>query len=275
MTRHRQAGAIEQPLPACTYPAESTSWVSGDERVVRDITGHHSARANGRKATDVVARDHNGARSDRSTCSKPGRTDDPVVRACQVAVRSDRPWKTIIRENHVGPDEHAIVNRDALVDQGRVLNLHAVADDDADVDVGVATHDAVGANTGTGPYLSSVPDGGPGTDRDTCLNVRGCVHARSLVSQRTLPLQVALVRARAAITIAGPSRERFSVAGSGAAGHRRSTKRRSCRVLPIWPRTPYNERSTASAGVDVVDASQADKAVRSAGRMIRGHWRAS
>ncbi len=101
----------------------------------------------------------------------------------QSSARASSPARVIARGKRsfvrigVRADEDAVLHRDAVVDQRRVLDLDAVADRDALVDERVAPHDALRADARPGANLGTVPDAGPGADGDAGLEVRGRVDA--------------------------------------------------------------------------------------------------
>ena len=139
---------VHEPVAAGAHPADPLRGAPGDERVPRDGARHDGPGADHRERPDIAAGDDDGARADRAAVLEPDRGDLPVVGAGQLALGGDRPRVAVVGEDRARADEHAVGDRDAVVDERAVLDLHAVADLDALIDEGVTADHALGADAG-------------------------------------------------------------------------------------------------------------------------------
>ena len=110
--------------------------------MVGNGSGHDRTCTNCGEATDVTTCDHDRAGADRAPLRQVDLGHGPVVGRRQGPIRRDAAWEAIVGQHCGRADEDTRRHCHTVIDERVVLDLDAIADADAGVDVRAAAHDA-------------------------------------------------------------------------------------------------------------------------------------
>jgi hypothetical protein len=131
----RQCPGDLQLLAAMTCMANESRGIPNDDAMRRNIPGDDRPRPYQRECSNRQTREDDAAGTDRRPVVYPYLSDIPVVVPLELALRGDGPGHAVVGKHNMGPNEHAIFDRRAVIYRCTILDLDAVPDNNVSVDI--------------------------------------------------------------------------------------------------------------------------------------------
>src|SRR2546423_259756 len=107
---------------------DHSSWVTGNDRVRRDILCHHAGGAHNGVFTDSDAAKQSGTGADRSSSLDQCRNALPVLLGLKLAAICSRARVKVVDERNVMPDKDFVLESDSFAQKGVTRDFATVAD---------------------------------------------------------------------------------------------------------------------------------------------------
>jgi len=153
------AGAVDvESGSAFTDVSDETCRIADHQSVRGYAPCDNRARADHGESADADAGQDGAASANRRALSDDYAGDTPVFGTLEMTIGSDCARPSVVEKARVGPDENTISQPGSLEDRDTVLQLDAIANNDARVDVHALAEHAVGTDPRSVSYLCLVPN---------------------------------------------------------------------------------------------------------------------
>ena len=149
---------LDERLPTLTDIPDERGRRADDQAMTGHIPCHQRAGADHGEPTNRYIGQNNGPGSDGSAIANADVPLFPVFVTLQRTIGCDGAGALVVGQAHIGANENPVLDHDAMIDRGVVLNFHHVANRDVEIDLDALAKDAIDPDVRAFPHLRLMPD---------------------------------------------------------------------------------------------------------------------